>query len=200
MLSMSAQQQAARQKQRALIQSIDEQSNIQTKANDRTDQYVTDTYTPQARMTSYESGATTAEKTLGDLLTSQAATGQGAITDATSGAVSNAYLRQKAATTAATTQDAREYAKLLARSGARAELARREASASTDYSSDMLGFGADSRMAQRSGEVASQLSGGAGDGLALLGGLLSGGAKGIGGLAGKAGQIDYNKFAVPQQG
>jgi hypothetical protein len=181
-LSVTGAQQAAREKQRTLIQGIDEQSSIQKKANDRTDEFVTDTYTPDARMQNYEMEAATGEKTLGNLLSAQAATGQGDITGATTGAVSDAYTRQKAKTTAATTQSSRNLAKLMARSGAAGGLARNEATAGSDYSSDLLGYGAESKMAQNGTNVALGQAGSGGGGLALLGGLLSGSAGMIGGM------------------
>lgn len=175
-VSMSASQRAERERKQALLTGINEEAGIQDRANKRTDRYVEETFDPTKRLANYETEAATKEASLGELLAKQAAAGQGEITASTTGALSDAYTRQKASATAASTAKSRTLAKLLSRSGAAGGLYGNEALKGADYSSDMLGFGTESAMNRNMTNVNAGAAGSAGNDLALLGGLLSGSA------------------------
>lgn len=183
---MSAQEQADA-RQRATNQGIESQADISHKSADMTKNYVGDTFDPTTRAANYEGVATTKEKSFGDLLAKQATDGQGGITDATTGAVSDAYTRSKATATADASQRARTLSRLLSRGGANAGLFSREALTGADYSSDMLGLGTDSQLAKNRTQVGYDAAGREGSGLALLGGLLSGSSGAVASIGKKKG-------------
>lgn len=198
-LSMNAAAKQDRERKQALLQGIEEQSAIQDKANARTDEFVKDTYDPTKRAANYEAEAAKTEKSLGELLSSQAASGQGGITDSTTGAVSDAYTRQKAHSTAAAADRSRTLSRLLSRGGAAGGLFGSEALKGADYSSDMLGFGVDSQLAKNRAGVRAGAANSAGNGMALLGGLLSGAGTVLGGMGGMGGAntTDYRGTILP---
>lgn len=179
-LSANAASQAQRAQKRALLRGIEQESAIQDKANDRTKDYVEDTFDPTTRNANYEAQATKQEQSFGDLLAKQATLGQGEITPATAGAVSDAYTRSKADATAQAADRARTLSKLLARGGASGNLRGEEALTGADYSSDMLGLGVESRLNQGRTKNAYGIAGNSGNDLALLGGLLTGTGRSIG--------------------
>lgn len=167
--TMVAQDQRDRATDRAIQQGAEEESKIQRRANNTTNDYVRETFTPETRTQNYEAQATKREQSLGDIL-AQASEGQGT---AATGAVSSDYTRAKAAADANSSARASKSARLLARGGALGDLFGNEAIRGGDYASDMLGFNADSNMnrtltnsnvrrAQRKGRE-----------LELLGGLMS---------------------------
>lgn len=175
-LQVSSANQAERAQKRALLRGIEQESAIQDKANDRTKDYVEDTFDPTARNANYEAQATKQEQSFGELLAKQAAQGEGAITPATAGAVSDSYTRSKADATAKAAERSRQLSKLLARGGASGNLRGEEALTGADYSSDMMGYGVESRLNKNRTGSNFDVAGGAGNDLALLGGLLSGSA------------------------
>lgn len=183
--SISASQRAADAQQRALMQGIEQQEVIQDRANDRTTKYVDDTFDPTKRAANYEAEAAKAEQSFGDLLTKQAAAGEGDINASTTGALSDAYTQAKAQSTADAAQRSRTLSKLMSRQGATGGLFSSEALKGADYSSDMLGFGAQSAMNRNATNVKAGQAGQAGAGLAMLGGLLSGSSGVIAGMGNK---------------
>jgi hypothetical protein len=168
-------------RRRAAAQGAEAEAKIQDKANEATQDFVTETFDPTTRAANYEGEAAGREKALGDLLASQSDQGMGEVSSATTGNLSDTYARARAGATASTAQKARNQAKLLSRAGATGGLFGREAIKGADYASDMLGFGVDSRLNQsltgaRYGQAAS-----AGDDMAMLGGLLAGAGQAYGG-------------------
>lgn len=198
-LQMNAASQQARERKQAALQGIEDQAAVQDKANARTDQFVADTYDPTKRAANYEAEAAKTEKSLGELLATQAANGQGGITDSTTGAVSDAYTRQKAQSTAAAADRSRTLSRLLSRGGAAGGLFGTEALKGADYSSDMLGFGVDSQLARNRAGVRAGAANSAGNGMALLGGLLSTAGTAVGGMGGRAvpNTTDYRGTILP---
>lgn len=198
-LQMNAAAKQDRARKQAALQGLEDQAAIQDKANARTDQYVQDTYDPTKRMANYEAEANKTEKSLGELLAAQAASGQGAITDSTTGAVSDAYTQQKARSTADAADRSRTLSRLLARGGAGANLFGSESLKGADYSSDMMGYGVDSRLANNRARVRADAANSAGSGMALLGGLLSTAGTAVGGMGGKAmpNTTDYRGTILP---
>lgn len=184
-VQMRAADKTEQAQKRALLRGIEQESAIQDKANDRTQDFVEDTFDPATRNANYEAQATKQEQSFGQLLAKQAEQGQGEITPATSGAVSDSYTRSKAGATAQAAERARQLSKLLARGGASGNLRGEEALGGADYSSDMMGYGVESRLNQNRTNNAFGAAGNKGNDLALLGGLLSGSAGTIAGL-GKA--------------
>lgn len=176
---MAAQEQAAAQK-RAMRQGMEEERRIQNKANDRTQEYVKDTFDPTNRAANYEQQAAKQEQSFGELLAKQAIDGQGAINDATAGAVSDTYTRAKAQAEAGAAERARTLSRLMARSGATGGLYGQEAMTGADYASDMMGYGVDSRLNSNRTNARYGAAGSKGQGLALLGGLMSGAAGSMG--------------------
>lgn len=179
-VQMRAANQAEQAQKRAVLRGIEQESEIQDKANDRTQDFVKDTFDPAARNANYETQATKQEQSFGELLAKQAAQGQGEITPATAGAVSDSYTRSKADATAQAAERARTLSKLLARGGASGNLRGEEALTGADYSSDMMGYGVESRLNQNRTRNAYGVAGSSGNDLALLGGLLSGSGRSIG--------------------
>lgn len=184
-LQVSSANQAERAQKRALLRGIEQESAIQDKANDRTKDYVEDTFDPTARNANYEAQATKQEQSFGELLAKQAAQGQGEITPATAGAVSDSYTRSKADATAQAADRARTLSRLLARGGASGNLRGEEALTGADYSSDMMGYGVESRLGRGRTSAAYGAAGNSGNDLALLGGLLSGSSGVIGSMGKK---------------
>lgn len=181
-ISMMGAQEARDKQQRALMQGLEEDAAIQDRANDRTSEFVQDTFDPTTRAANYEAEAAKTEKSFGELLAKQATEGQGEINDSTAGALSDTYTREKAKSTAAAADRTRNLSRLLARGGATGGLFDNEAMKGADYSSDMMGFGVDSRMNKGLTDARFGAAGNAGGGMALLGGLLSGGAGAMGGM------------------
>jgi hypothetical protein len=178
--------QEADNRRRAAAQGAEAEAKIQDKANDATQEFVTETFDPTTRAANYESEAGTREKALGDLLAAQSDQGMGDVNAATTGALSDTYTRAKAGATASSAQKARNQAKLLSRAGATGGLFGREAITGADYASDMLGFGVDSRLNQ---SLTGARYGNAGNqNLQMLSGLLAG-----------AGQA-YGSYSQPKAG
>lgn len=175
-MQMRAANQAESAQKRAVLRGIEQEAGIQDKANDRTKDFVEDTFDPTTRNANYEAQATKQEQSLGQLLATQAAQGQGGITPATAGDVSDSYTRRKAEATASAADRARTLTRLLARGGASGNLRGEEALTGADYSSDMMGYGVDSRLNKNRTDVNYGFAGNKGNDLALLGGLLSGSA------------------------
>lgn len=178
-VQMRAANQAEQAQKRAVLRGIEQESEIQDKANDRTQDFVKDTFDPAARNANYETQATKQEQSFGELLAKQASQGQGEITPATAGAVSDSYTRSKADATAQAAERARTLSKLLARGGASGSLRGEEALTGADYSSDMMGYGVESRLNKNRTGARFDAAGNSGNDLALLGGLLSGSAGAI---------------------
>ena len=168
---MSAQDEAA-DRRRAAALGAENEAAIQDKANERTQEYVKETFDPTARQANYEAEAGSREKALGDLLAKQGELGQGDVSSATTGALSDTYNTAKAAATNRSAAKAATTARLLARAGGAGGLFGNEALTGADYASDMLGFGVDSAL-NRTATGARYNNAGGGN-LALLGGLLSG--------------------------
>lgn len=185
--SYMAAEQADKERKQALIQGIEQDEKIQDKANLATQDYVQETFDPTKRQENYETAAGDTERALGQLLSKQSDLGQGDVSAATSGAVSADYTRAKAKSAADAATKARSTAKLLSRGGALGNLFGNEAMTGADYASDMLGFGADSRMNSSLTNARYGQAGGAGRDLALLGGLLSGASTAYGGQQKPAG-------------
>lgn len=175
--TVSASEKAASERKRAIMQGVEEEAAVQDKSNARTNEFVQQTFAPTTRTANYEAEAGKAEKSFGELLASQAGQGQGEINPATTGAVSNEYLRSKASSTAQAAERARTLSRLMARGGATGGMMGRESLAGSDYASDMLGFGAQSRTAQRGTGVRLGQASNAGQDMALLGGLLGAGSQ-----------------------
>lgn len=178
-VQMRAANQAEQSQKRALLRGIEQESATQDKANDRTKSFVEDTFDPTTRNANYEAEAAKQEQNLGQLLAAQASQGQGGITPATAGAVSDTYTQKKAEATATAADRARTLTRLLARGSAGANLRGEEALTGADYSSDMLGLGLESRLNKGRTNAAYGMAGNSGNDLALLGGLLSGSAGSI---------------------
>lgn len=172
---MSAEDQAA-QRKKATMQAIEEEAGIQQKANTTTDEFVKENFDPTTRAANYEAQATKTEKSLGDLLSDQMSAGQGGVSPAAAGALSSAYTEGAGRATAAAGDKARTLSRLLGRGGAAGGLFGQDAERGADYASDMLGLGVDSRLNRNRANVAYGNAGNAGNDMALIGGLLSGGA------------------------
>jgi hypothetical protein len=168
--SVASNAQADRERRRAISAGMEEESRIQNKANTATKEYVEETYDPTQRLVNYEEEASGREKALGDLLAAQEASGEGAIDSATGGAVSDTYTQARARAAADAAKRSRTNSRLMARAGATGGLFGSEALVGSDYASDMLGFGVDSRLNQR--RTNSQYGAASGGNLAALGGLL----------------------------
>lgn len=192
--SISAQQEAAQDKKRTLLQGIEGEEKIQKQSNQLTDEYVKDTFDPTTRNANYETRATDREKALGDLLATQSASGQGGVNAAATGALSDSYTKAKASATATSADKARNLSRLLARSSASGNLLGQEALAGADYSSDMMGLNQQSQLNSRLTNSRYGAAGNSGSSLALLGGLLSG----AGSLAGSyGGKVGYSGTQAP---
>lgn len=178
--SYSSAERAAEERKNAAVAGAEEEARIQDKANEATQDFVTETFDPTTRAANYEGEAASREKALGDLLASQSDQGMGEVSSATTGNLSDTYARSRAGATAATAQKARNQAKLLSRAGATGGLFGREAITGADYASDMLGFGVDSRLNQNRTGIRYGAADGAGRNLALLGGLLAGAGQAYG--------------------
>lgn len=170
---------AADDRRRAAALGAETEAKIQDKANDATETFVKETFDPTTRQENYEAGAKANEDALGELLSKNAEVGMGDVNAATTGKVSDTYTRAKAQATADSTQKARNQAKLLSRGGALGGLFGNESLAGADYSSDMLGFGVDSRMNRNLTNMRYGQAGGNNE-LALLGGLLAGAGQAYG--------------------
>lgn len=181
---MSAEKADAERK-RVLLRGIEGEEAIQDKANAATEDYVKETFDPTKRAANYEAGVTKNEEALGALLAKQAEQGQGTVSAGTTGAVSDTYARAKASATATQATKARDTARLLARSGGAGSLFGNEALVGADYASNMLGFGVDQRLNGNLTQSQYGAAGGAGNNLALLGGLLSGASTAYGGTTTK---------------
>lgn len=186
--SMSAAERADRERKRALVQGIEDEKAITKKSAERTSQYLAENFDPSKRAAAYEGEADKAEKSFGELLAEQAAQGQGEINPATTGAVSDTYTRERARATAGASERARQLSRLMARAGAGGGLAQQDAIRGADYSSDLLGFGVESQMAQRRANARYGGANAAGRDLALLGGLMTAGSMAAGSTgSGRAG-------------
>lgn len=173
-VTYTAAQKANNERKQALVNGINSQADVQKKANALTDDFVTKTYDPATRAANYESTVGDRTTSFDNLLSSQAAAGEGAIDPAATGALSDAYTQKKATATAAAASKTRTLASLLARSGAGGGLAGNEAVAHSGYSSDLLGYGQSATMANNLTGVQASNAENSGNTLALLGGLLSG--------------------------
>lgn len=178
--SYAGQQRADRERKRATMQGIEAETDAQKKTGLRTTQYLQETLDPTKRAANYETAAADQEANLGSLLADQASAGQGNVNSATAGAVSDTYTRARAQSTADQAVQARNMARLLARAGASGNLFGREAIAGADYSSDLMGIGAESAMSRRRAQNRYGAADNQGRNLQLIGGLLSGASSAVG--------------------
>ncbi|MFD1121828.1 hypothetical protein ACFQ2T_04885 [Methylophilus flavus] len=175
-LQQEAAADTAKQQQKIINAGADENSRLQSKKADTITGFAENTFDPTTREQRYEDAASKNESSLKDALLS-ASGGEGKIYTGTEGNLSSDYGRSKAAATSSASQDILNRAKLLSRSNATGLMYNDESLKGGTLASDLLGINA---AGSRNGSATQAGVGSVRNNGSVLGGILTGGAAGIG--------------------
>lgn len=178
---------AADEQRRIINQAAAETENKNVQKQNLITNHTADVYGADNRDKRYEDAATKNEGSLTDALLSANGGNTGEVTQEAQGSLSNDYTRNKAAATAAASDDILKRIRLMARSNASGLMYNDEQLKGGQLSSDVAGINSD---INRTNNAANTALGGVRNNGSLAGGLLTG-------LAPLATEANFKKLAIP---